>query len=201
MKELIADKVYEATMLTRLDQTRVKLQTMVDRWNELGYRPCASESMLYDLAFNPAEMIQEGKMIIESDSEGLTSQQRADYLKKLKFKDAHHFLVAASVVSQDAYSERGQNLWMVKNNQVALNKKSADEILKVRSVFAENEKQIEMGEQIIMIRDLVNAINKKTFGGMRLNLADLFTQDLRSNGEDNPAVLNLETVRRLLSFV
>lgn len=198
--ELLSDKIFEASMLTRLDQSRELIQDMIDQWNKLDYRSCTSESMLYDLAFNPREMIREGQSMKMADGETLPEEQKQAYIKKLKFKDPHYFLIASAKVQQDAFSERGQGLWLVRDGVVSLNVKEADKITKARSVIAVNDKQAAMGKDIIQIRDLVNSVNEKTYGAMRINLQDLFTRDLRANGEENPAVLNIEVFRRLLSF-
>lgn len=200
MKELIQDKVYENTMLVRLDQTRELIQAMVDEWNALDYRPCDSESMLYDLAYNSQQMIDEGKAQKEADSEGLSTQQKADYLRKLRFKNADSFRIAAAKVTQDPYSERGQNLYVVRDGAVTLNKKSADEILKKNSVIAQTKEQEALGEKILMIRDLFNEVNRATYGSMKLSVNDLFATDYRNNGADTDVVLNLSVLRRLLTF-
>lgn len=200
MKELIQDKVYENTMLVRLDQTRELIQAMVDEWNALDYRPCDSESMLYDLAYNSQQMIDEGKAQKEADSEGLSTQQKADYLRKLRFKNADSFRIAAAKVTQDPYSERGQNLWVIRDGAVTLNKKSADEILKKNSVIAQTKEQEALGEKILMIRDLFNEVNRATYGSMKLSVNDLFATDYRNNGADTDVVLNLSVLRRLLTF-
>jgi len=200
MKELVSDKIYEKSMLKRLDQSRQLIQNMVDEWHKLGYRNCTSESQLYDLAFNYQAMIDEGKALKEMDGDGLPKEQKEAYLQKLKFKNPHHFKVAAHEVEQDVFSERGQGLWSIKDGVISLNTKAADEILKARSVIAQTKGQEELGEKILQLRDIFNSVNQQTYGALKMNVDMLFTKPLRANTESDPVVLDIEVFRRLLSF-
>lgn len=201
MKELISDPVFENAMVLRLDQSRVKLQQLVDEWHKLDFDPVTTASQIYDLAYNPQQMIQEGKARKESAGDHLTETEKKNYLKKIRYKDPNSFTNAAARAAMDPHSERGQNLWIVKDGVVMLNKKESEKILKQRSVIARNERQVELGEKIIKIKDLFNEINQVSAGQLRLNINDLFAVDLRPGGKYVPATLNIELFRRLLNFV
>jgi len=201
MKEIISDPVHESSMLRRLDATRAKLQAMLDQWAQLGYQPCNSPGMLYDLIYNSAMMVEEGRMQVEADGDDLPAAQKEAYLKKLKHKNPHYFKVEASKCSQDPFSERGQGLWLVSDNVVSLNEKNAQGILKANSVIAENKNQEALGSKIIQIRDLFNEVNQATHGSLKMSVNELFAKDYRNGDPTNPVSLDLDTFRRILSFV
>jgi hypothetical protein len=199
MKELVSDNVYEASMLTRLDQTKVKIEKMISEWNLLGFRQCDNESMLYDLAYNAQQMIAEGKQLKQADGDNLSPEQKKAYMDKLSFREPHDYKVAAHAVQQDAFAERGQNLWSIKSGKVVLNKKASEEITKSRSVIAKNERQEDLGNKVIELKELFDEINKRTYGYLRVNMNDIFVRDLRENGSYTPASLNIEMLKRIIN--
>jgi len=200
MKELISDPVYEQSMEVRLDQTKELLQSMLDAFHALDLQVCDSSSQLYDLAFHPKEIVDEGQYQKESDTGGLNQVQKENYLAKLQFRNPNAFYIIARKAQQDPYAEKGQALWTIKGGKVQLNRKNAHEILKQKSVYV-NERQEPAAKDLLKLHELYNKVNKASYGALSQHFNNLFDEPLREGQEDAPRSLNTEVLKQILQAV
>lgn len=199
--EIIFDKVYEKSMEARLKITCDLLQKLVDGYNALGLKQCLSAPDLWALVHHTKSMVQAGQYASESDIEGLTDAQASDYLRKLHHKNPHQVYAIARECQSDPYTESGQSLWVVKDGKVTLNRKEAESILKKRSVFAQNEKQLETAKDMMELRRIYNKINQDTGGRLHTLTGELFQPMGRPNQEQMPRSFDIEAIRKIIASV
>ena len=144
-------------------------------------------------------MIREHREYKRNEVDGLSPEAARAYREKLRFREPGKFYREAQAVQQDPYSERGQELWFVRDGEVRLNKQTSQEIIKARSIFADGPRQEKMGEQLLELLTLVNSVSRQT-GGM-LDLRRVFNFPQRVDGEYAPISFNLEETRKLLNAV
>jgi len=200
MKELISDKIYEKSMVTRLGQTCQLMQEMVDAYNSLDLQPCNSASELYNLSFHPAEMVAEGRYKKKADCEGLTPAQKEKYLAGLVWKNPNPFYELAKKVSEDAYAETGQGLFLIIDGKVTLNTERASSILKAKSVIVSRPEQEVSGKDLKEFHRIFNRVNKASYGSLATNLAAIFTPSARGE-DDTQHGLNIHAMREILKNV
>ncbi|MFH0756561.1 MAG: hypothetical protein V2B15_04670 [Bacteroidota bacterium] len=197
--EIISDKVFEQSMLTRLDQTRALLQSLVDAYHALDLQNCDSSSQLYDLIYNTDALIKEGVYKKQIDgNEGMTDVQIQDYRAKLIFKNPNPVKELARKVQQDPFTEMG-SLWTMDKGRVILNMVEAEQILKKKSVFITRPDQEGPAKDLLKLHELFNKVNKASSGALNMNFNSLFVGSLRADQEHLPVSLNIETVKKILA--
>jgi hypothetical protein len=198
MKELYQDPVFEKSMTARLEQSRALLQELLDAWNALELRGCHSSSELFDLVHNPQQLVQEAVLLKESDTEGLTKQEAKEYQANLVFKRPEGFYQKSAEVRRDAFSNKIQVLFTIRDGQVIFQKPAFDEIVKSRSVFPRNENEKKAGEALLKLHELYNKVNRDTNGALGMHWNSLFVRNLRANAEADPVAIDVETFSTII---
>jgi len=159
--EVFKDELYEQSMKQRLEQSREKLQNMLDVWNETGLEACESSAQLYELIWNGDVAWQEGIMKLHDQPPGLTPEQEQDHQDRIVEPDPFAFFTAAEVCRQDAYCLREQMAFGVKGKKVIL-APGSKKLIKGKSVFADSKDREQVAKEIIEMIDQYNRLNERT---------------------------------------
>jgi hypothetical protein len=197
--ELYSDAVYEKSIAARLEKSKQLMQELVNSWSALGLRGCSSSGELFEMVNNPRMIVREAQELKRNDTQGLSASEVTTHQQNLKFVNPHSFYLKSDEVKQDSYSQRVLELFTLKDGKVILQKAGAQSLIKSKSVFAVNEQQKEVGENVLKVQELFNNLNRATQGGFGEHFSDLLSKSARPNSHGDPQALNLEVFKAILA--
>ena len=111
--EVYSDITFEKSMKTRLEQSRQKLQKLLDAWNNTGLGECTHASQLYELIWTVDIPWKEGILRLKKAPDGLTDKQGKEYLARLVFPSPAALNSASELCQQDPYLLREQGAFTI----------------------------------------------------------------------------------------
>ena len=200
--EIYRDEIYESSMNTRLELTRKLFQNCLDAWAKLDLTICASTNDLYSLVWDPAICFQEGCNVKSLPPEGVSDKVKQEHAARVVLPNPNRFYQEAGRVEMDQYSARELSLFTVKGDQVVINDKAAEPIIKDRSVYASTDKQVAFHKDLDKLIDLFNSLNVQVYG--KLTASD-FRENLginaRDPGDSSPISIKSEKLQELISLI
>ena len=172
-KEIVSDPVYENAVSTALDRCRQSVQDVLDCWNGLHFESLTTGSQLYELLHNPQVLYDEQVKKTTTIPEGLSKEAEAQYLKGLSLPPPDQLYDLAALARRSVYTTREMNLFAIsKGGKVSLSKESQS-VIKQKSVYASNEYQVSVFNELTSLLDQFNKVNSLVNG-------KLLTTDNRS---------------------
>lgn len=166
MKAIVyEDKTYEQSMQARLNQSRVKVQNLLDAWLAAGFS-CESSAELYELVWTPDIPWNEKMLEMKQTPPGLSKAQEEDYHKRLKLPDGAAFFRAAEDCRMDPYTLREQGVFIVKVKKVEFGS-GAEVLIKGRTVYADSKHREQFALDLLKLIQGYNDLNKQS--GNRLS--------------------------------
>jgi len=195
-KEILNDLIFEKSVKTNLYKSLQLIQNLLNIWENLGFDKLTSSSQLYDLLNEPSLLYAEAIEEMTKTPPGLPEKEASEWLNNQDIPDAKSLINATKACNNDPFTQRKLSLFYLKNGSVQL--KNTDPLVKKKSVYAENQKQLDFFERLQNLIAELNNLNTQT--GYQLvtgrELSQVFATPLR--GETGTVNIDPEGLRKIL---
>jgi len=162
--ELMKDPLYEDSIKALLEKSQAKLQTLLDGWNDTGLNPLSTASELYELVWHTDILYNEAVMRLKSPPPGLSDEQQADYMNRLKIPSVYPIEQLADLCKIDGYCLREMNAFTLKGKKV-IPGPGHNALIKQKSVIVDKDSEEEkLGKDVLEMAKAFNSLNKKARG-------------------------------------